>query len=173
MPGQPTGVPRCAGLQEKAGKQGESVGSGLLTYPTLMAADILLYQSDLVPVGEDQKQHIELARNIAERVNGLFGGRKWRKLDRRGRGGALFRVPEVFTPPAGARVMSLLVRDNALCATGCCACNRRFVTNVHSLGFWHVSCCVYAGQFTWERVVCRTAPPRCQNQPRMTSRAST
>jgi tryptophanyl-tRNA synthetase len=96
-------------MQEKAKKQGESVSSGLLTYPTLMAADILLYQADLVPVGEDQKQHIELARNIAERHNGLFGGRKWKKLDRRGRGGDLFRVPEVFTPPTGARIMSLQV----------------------------------------------------------------
>jgi tryptophanyl-tRNA synthetase len=98
-------------LQEKSTKQGESVGSGLLTYPTLMAADILLYQADLVPVGEDQKQHIELARNICERVNGLFGGRKWKKLDRRGRGGSLFRVPEAFSPSAGARVMSLAVRS--------------------------------------------------------------
>ena len=86
------------------------MGSGLLTYPILMAADILLYQSDLVPVGEDQKQHIELARNICERMNTMFGGRKWKKLDRRGRGGDLFRTPEVCTPPAGARVMSLTVR---------------------------------------------------------------
>jgi tryptophanyl-tRNA synthetase len=101
---------QCGSLQEKSRKQGESVGSGLLTYPTLMAADILLYQTDLVPVGEDQKQHIELARDIAERMNGLFGGRKWKKLDRRGRGGTLFRIPEVYTPPAGARVMSLQVR---------------------------------------------------------------
>jgi tryptophanyl-tRNA synthetase len=98
-------------VQEKAKKQGESVGSGLLTYPTLMAADILLYQAELVPVGDDQKQHLELARNIAERFNSTFGGRKWKKLDRRGRGGSLFRVPEVFIPPAGARVMSLQVRD--------------------------------------------------------------
>jgi tryptophanyl-tRNA synthetase len=102
-------------LQEKSSKQGESVGSGLLTYPTLMAADILLYQADLVPVGEDQKQHIELARNICERVNGLFGGRKWKKLDRRGRGGSLFRVPKLFMPPAGARVMSLTVRSWRAC----------------------------------------------------------
>ena len=96
-------------MQEKSKKQGESVGSGLLTYPTLMAADVLLYQAELVPVGEDQKQHLELARNIAERFNATFGGRKWKKLDRHGRGGSLFRVPEVFMPPAGARVMSLQV----------------------------------------------------------------
>ena len=77
-------------VQEKARKQGESVGCGLLTYPTLMAADILLYQADLVPVGEDQKQHIELTRDVGERMNGLFGGRKWKKLDRRSRGGRTF-----------------------------------------------------------------------------------
>jgi tryptophanyl-tRNA synthetase len=97
-------------LQEKSRKAGESVGSGLLTYPTLMAADILLYQADLVPVGEDQKQHLELARNVAERFNSTFGGKKWKKLDRRGRGGSLFRLPEVFMPPSGARVMSLQVQ---------------------------------------------------------------
>lgn len=97
-------------FKEKSRRAGESVGSGLLTYPVLMAADILLYQADLVPVGEDQRQHIELARDIAERMNGTFGGRKWKKLDRRGRGGDLFKTPQVFMPPAGARVMSLQVR---------------------------------------------------------------
>lgn len=61
-------------------------------------------------MGEDQKQHIELARDISERMNGMFGGRKWKKLDRRGRGGDLFRTPEVFMPPSGARIMSLQVR---------------------------------------------------------------
>ena len=91
------------------------MSSGLLTYPTLMAADILLYQSELVPVGDDQKQHLELARNVAERFNGLFGGRKWKKMDRRGRGGMLFRVPEVMTPPAGARIMSLQVIPSQTC----------------------------------------------------------
>lgn len=54
-----------------------------------MASDILLYQSDLVPVGEDQTQHLELTRELAERVNNLFGGRKWKKMG--GRGGALFK----------------------------------------------------------------------------------
>lgn len=87
--------------------QGEEVGTGLLTYPVLMAADVLLYQTDLVPVGEDQKAHIELARDIAERANRLFGGNKWKKLG--GRGGRIFKAPENFTPPAGARVMSLVV----------------------------------------------------------------
>jgi tryptophanyl-tRNA synthetase len=78
-----------------------------------MAADVLLYQADLVPVGDDQKQHIELARNICERMNSLFGGRKWKKLDRRRRGGPLFAMPQVMMPPAGARIMSLKV---------CCDC---------------------------------------------------
>jgi tryptophanyl-tRNA synthetase len=64
-------------------------------------------QADLVPVGEDQKQHLELTRDIAERVNGLYGGKAWKK--RGGRGGRVFKVPEVFIPPAGARVMSLQV----------------------------------------------------------------
>jgi len=83
----------------------ENVGVALLTYPVLMASDILLYQSDLVPVGEDQTQHLELTREIAERVNNLYGGRKWKKLG--GKGGSLFKVPEALIPPAGARVMSL------------------------------------------------------------------
>ncbi|KAJ4708111.1 Tryptophan-tRNA ligase [Melia azedarach] len=93
-------------FKEKSRKAGdENVGVALLTYPVLMASDILLYQSDFVPVGEDQKQHLELTREIAERVNYLYGGRKWKKLG--GRGGAIFKVPEPLIPPAGARVMSL------------------------------------------------------------------
>eukprot|EP00884_Botryococcus_braunii_P023414 jgi/Botrbrau1/9757/Bobra.85_1s0008.1 len=97
---------RMIQFKEKSAKAGaEEVGAGLLTYPVLMAADILLYQADLVPVGEDQKQHIELARDIAERFNSKFGGNKWKKLG--GRGGRIFKVPNIFIPPAGARVMSL------------------------------------------------------------------
>ncbi|MBN2797735.1 MAG: tryptophan--tRNA ligase [Deltaproteobacteria bacterium] len=69
----------------------ESVGMGLLDYPVLMAADILLYDTEIVPVGADQKQHIELARDMAVRFNNLFG--------------ETFVVPEVTIPPAGARVM--------------------------------------------------------------------
>jgi tryptophanyl-tRNA synthetase len=92
-------------FKEKSRKNNEEVGTGLLTYPVLMAADILLYQSDLVPVGEDQKQHLELARDLAERTNYLFGGKKAKKM------GCdytrLFKVPDPFIPPAGARVMSL------------------------------------------------------------------
>ncbi|KAI5669159.1 hypothetical protein M9H77_19012 [Catharanthus roseus] len=93
-------------FKEKSRKAGdENVGVALLTYPVLMASDILLYQSDFVPVGDDQKQHLELTRELAERVNYLYGGRKWKKLG--GRGGAIFKVPEPLIPPAGARVMSL------------------------------------------------------------------
>ncbi|KAL8484379.1 hypothetical protein ACS0TY_026883 [Phlomoides rotata] len=93
-------------FKEKSLKAGdENVGVALLTYPVLMASDILLYQSDLVPVGEDQKQHLELTRDLAKRVNDLYGGRKWKKLG--GRGGAIFKVPEPMIPPTGARVMSL------------------------------------------------------------------
>ncbi|KAH9560972.1 hypothetical protein CY35_06G137700 [Sphagnum magellanicum] len=92
-------------FKEKSRKSGEDVGVGLLTYPLLMASDILLYQSDLVPVGEDQRQHLELTRDVADRVNHLYGGRKWKKLG--GRGGRVFKVPEALIPPTGARVMSL------------------------------------------------------------------
>ncbi|WOL14627.1 tryptophan--tRNA ligase, chloroplastic/mitochondrial [Canna indica] len=97
---------RMIQFKEKSRKAGdENVGVALLTYPVLMASDILLYQTDLVPVGEDQKQHLELTRELAERVNYLYGGRKWKKMG--GRGGALFKVPEALIPPTGARVMSL------------------------------------------------------------------
>nr|XP_009787102.1 PREDICTED: tryptophan--tRNA ligase, mitochondrial isoform X1 [Nicotiana sylvestris] len=97
---------RMIQFKEKSRKAGdENVGVALLTYPVLMAADILLYQSDFVPVGEDQKQHLELTRELAERVNYLYGGRKWKKLG--GRGGSIFKVPEPLIPPAGARIMSL------------------------------------------------------------------
>ncbi|KAG7642070.1 unnamed protein product [Arabidopsis thaliana] len=93
-------------FKEKSRKEGvENASVGLFTYPDLMTADILLYQSDFVPVGEDQKQHIELAREIAQRVNHLYGGKKWKKLG--GRGGSLFKIPEPLIPQAGARVMSL------------------------------------------------------------------
>jgi tryptophanyl-tRNA synthetase len=79
-------------FKDKSGKQ-ESVGSGLLMYPVLMAADILLYNADEVPVGEDQKQHVELARNIAERFNHLFG--------------ETLKVPNPVIPEIGARIMAL------------------------------------------------------------------
>ncbi|SIS47755.1 tryptophan--tRNA ligase [Salimicrobium flavidum] len=71
----------------------EGVSSGLLTYPPLMASDILLYQTDIVPVGEDQKQHLELTRNLAERFNNKYND--------------IFTVPEVSIPTSGSRIMSL------------------------------------------------------------------
>ena len=76
---------------KSAGK--ESIGTGLFTYPALMAADILLYNADLVPVGEDQKQHLELTRDLAHRFNQRFG--------------QTFQVPEPFIPKVGGRIMSL------------------------------------------------------------------
>lgn len=83
---------RMTQYKEKAREQ-ESVTVGLFTYPALMAADILLYQTDVVPVGEDQKQHVELTRDIAIRFNNRFG--------------EVFKVPEPLIPSIGARIMSL------------------------------------------------------------------
>ena len=88
---------RMIQFKEKAVKQGENVSVGLLDYPVLMAADILLYDADKVPVGEDQKQHLELTRDIAARVNDKFGKKKQPVL----------KVPEPIIRKAGARVMSL------------------------------------------------------------------
>jgi tryptophanyl-tRNA synthetase len=76
---------------KSAGKDG--VSAGLLTYPPLMAADILLYNTDLVPVGEDQKQHLELTRDLAERFNRKYG--------------EIFTIPDISLPKVGARIMSL------------------------------------------------------------------
>ncbi|GER32131.1 tryptophan--tRNA ligase [Striga asiatica] len=93
-------------FKEKSRKAGdENAGVSLLTYPVLMASPTFPLQSDFVPVGEDQKQHLELTRELAEHVNYLYGGRKWKKLG--GQGGAIFKVPESLIPPTGARVMSL------------------------------------------------------------------
>jgi tryptophanyl-tRNA synthetase len=94
---------RMIQFKEKAVKQGAEVSTGLLDYPVLMAADILLYEADLVPVGEDQKQHLELARNIAQqRINARFGER-----DAQGEPAAILKVPEPLILSQGARVMSL------------------------------------------------------------------
>ena len=87
---------RMIQFKEKAVKQGENVGVGLLDYPVLMAADILLYDADKVPVGEDQKQHLELTRDIAARVNDKFGKKQ-----------PVLKVPEPMIRSEGARVMSL------------------------------------------------------------------
>jgi len=84
---------RMTQYKEKAKKFKANLNAGLLNYPILMAADILLYQTDLVPVGEDQKQHVELARTIAKRFNQRFG--------------QTFKIPEVKLPKTGARIMSL------------------------------------------------------------------
>ncbi|MFM7360304.1 MAG: tryptophan--tRNA ligase, partial [Cyanobium sp.] len=94
---------RMIQFKEKAVKQGADVSAGLLDYPVLMAADILLYDADLVPVGEDQKQHLELARDIAQqRINARFGPK-----GADGERQALLKVPEPLIQRQGARVMSL------------------------------------------------------------------
>ena len=84
---------RMTQFKDKSKQHADNVNAGLFTYPCLMAADILLYQSDIVPVGADQKQHLEIARDIAERFNGIYGN--------------VFTVPEAYIPKSGARVMSL------------------------------------------------------------------
>ena len=80
-------------FKEKSAKHPEDINAGLFTYPVLMAADILLYQADLVPVGIDQKQHLELARNIAQRFNGVYGD--------------TFVVPDGYISKTGAKIMNL------------------------------------------------------------------
>jgi tryptophanyl-tRNA synthetase len=84
---------RMTQFKEKSRAGSESAGVGLFDYPVLMAADVLLYQTDVVPVGEDQKQHLELTRDLAVRFNRSYG--------------ETFRVPEPFIPKTGARIMSL------------------------------------------------------------------
>ena len=80
-------------FKDKCAKNADNINGGLFTYPCLMAADILLYQPDYVPVGEDQKQHVELTRDVAQRFNNIYGD--------------VFKVPEPYIPKVGARVMSL------------------------------------------------------------------
>ena len=84
---------RMTQFKDKSAKNADNINGGLFTYPSLMAADILLYQPDYVPVGEDQKQHVELCHTIARRFNGVYGD--------------VFKLPEPFVPKVGARVMSL------------------------------------------------------------------
>ncbi|EAQ32225.1 MULTISPECIES: tryptophan--tRNA ligase [Idiomarina] len=84
---------RMTQFKDKSQRHANNINAGLFTYPALMAADILLYQANEVPVGDDQKQHLELARNVAERFNNLYG--------------EVFKIPEPMIPKVGARVMSL------------------------------------------------------------------
>lgn len=91
---------RMTQFKDKASKHAENVNGGLFTYPALMAADILLYQPDLVPVGHDQKQHCELTRDVAQRFNGIYGD--------------VFKVPEPYIPETGARIMSLNAPDSKM-----------------------------------------------------------
>ncbi len=84
---------RMTQFKDKSAKHADNINAGLFTYPCLMAADILLYQPDFVPVGEDQKQHVELTRNVAQRFNHVYGD--------------VFKMPEPYIPKMGARVMSL------------------------------------------------------------------
>ena len=91
---------RMSQFKDKSTKNADNINAGLFTYPALMAADILLYQAHLVPVGGDQKQHVELTRDIALRFNGVYGD--------------VFTVPEPFIPKVGARVMSLTSPENKM-----------------------------------------------------------
>ena len=91
---------RMTQFKDKSAKNADNINAGLFTYPALMAADILLYQADLVPVGGDQKQHVEICRDIATRFNGIYGD--------------VFKLPEPYIPQVGARVMSLTSPENKM-----------------------------------------------------------
>lgn len=91
---------RMTQFKDKSAKNADNINAGLFTYPALMAADILLYQADLVPVGEDQKQHVEICRDIANRFNGIYG--------------EVFKMPEPYIAKVGARVMSLTSPENKM-----------------------------------------------------------
>ena len=91
---------RMTQFKDKSATHADNVNAGLFTYPALMAADILLYQADLVPVGEDQRQHVEITRNIAQRFNGIYGD--------------VFTMPEAYIPKVAARVMSLSEPDKKM-----------------------------------------------------------
>lgn len=91
---------RMTQFKDKSAKHKENINGGLFTYPALMAADILLYQPDFVPVGEDQKQHCELTRDVAQRFNSIYG--------------EVFKIPEPYIPKAGARVMSLSAPESKM-----------------------------------------------------------
>jgi tryptophanyl-tRNA synthetase len=84
---------RMTQFKDKSSKNADNINAGLYNYPVLMAADILLYDTALVPVGDDQKQHLELTRDVAQRFNSVYGD--------------VFKIPEPFIPPVGARIMGL------------------------------------------------------------------
>lgn len=84
---------RMTQFKDKAKKQGDNIPTGLLNYPVLQVADILLYQADLVPIGEDQRQHLELTRDIAIRFNNIYGD--------------VFKIPDMYIPKVGAKIMNL------------------------------------------------------------------
>lgn len=91
---------RMTQFKEKSQRHADNINAGLFTYPVLMASDILLYQTDLVPVGEDQRQHIEITRDIAIRFNNIYGD--------------VFKIPTGFIPSTGARIMSLQEPDKKM-----------------------------------------------------------
>ena len=91
---------RMTQFKDKSAKNADNINAGLFTYPVLMAADILLYQPDFVPVGEDQKQHVEICRDIAGRFNGVYGD--------------VFKVPQPYIAKVGARIMSLATPDSKM-----------------------------------------------------------
>ena len=84
---------RMTQFKDKSAKHADNINAGLFTYPALMAADILLYQADLVPVGEDQRQHLEITRDLAERFNNIYGD--------------VFKMPDAYIAKVGARIMGL------------------------------------------------------------------
>ena len=91
---------RMTQFKDKSAKHADNINGGLFTYPALMAADILLYQPDYVPVGNDQKQHVELTRDVAQRFNNVYG--------------EVFKIPEPYIPKTGARIMSLNAPDTKM-----------------------------------------------------------
>ena len=91
---------RMTQFKDKSARHADNINAGLFDYPVLMAADILIYQPDYVPVGEDQRQHIEICRDIANRFNGIYGD--------------VFKIPEPFIQKVGARVMSLATPDSKI-----------------------------------------------------------
>ena len=95
---------RMTQFKDKSAKNADNINAGLFTYPCLMAADILLYQPDFVPVGEDQKQHVEICRDVANRFNHLYGD--------------VFKMPEPYIPKTGARVMSLNTPESKMSKSG-------------------------------------------------------